>query len=78
VGSWDLVEGTRIAAVVYYQPALFRLADYRLSGEAGLAVDIIETLNLEITFSWRHDSRAPENLEQNDITLKTGINFRFR
>jgi len=78
VASWDLVEGTRVAAVVYYQPALLRLVDYRLSGETGLAVDIIETLSLEITFSWRHDSRAPESLEQDDITLKTGINFRFR
>jgi putative salt-induced outer membrane protein YdiY len=78
VGSWDPVEGTRLAAVVYYQPALLRLVDYRLSGETGLAVEITETLNLEITFSWRHDSRAPANLEQDDITLKTGINFRFQ
>jgi putative salt-induced outer membrane protein YdiY len=78
VASWDPLEGTRLVAVIYHQPDVRRLDDYRLSGELALAVDMTRSLGLEVALDWRHDSRAPGSLEDDDLGLRTGITYRLR
>jgi hypothetical protein len=69
-------DGSRWTAVVYYQPAFSGFGDYRLLGEAGLSVKIINSLDLTVDLTWRHDSRAPAGLEEDDLGLKTGISLK--
>ncbi len=76
VGSGPVGDGGRWTAVVYYQPALDGFADYRLVGEAGLSVKVIDSLDLTVDLAWRHDSRAPVGLEEDDLGLKTGISLK--
>ena len=52
--------------------------DYRLSGEAGLGVELIQSLQLDVAFTWRHDSRAPASLDEDDLGFKTGFTYRIR
>jgi len=78
VASWDPREGARIVAVAYYQPDIRRFLDYRLVGEAGLAVEIVGGISLDITLNWRHDSRAPATLVRDDVSLKSGLTYRLR
>jgi len=78
VASWDPREGTRLLAVIYHQPDVRRLEDYRLLGELGLAVEMTRSLGLEVALDWRHDSRAPGSLEDDDLGLRTGITYRLR
>lgn len=76
-GSGPIGEGSKWTAVVYYQPALDAFEDYRLLGEAGLSVKIINSLDLTLDLTWRHDSRAPVGLKEDDLGLKTGISFEI-
>jgi len=76
VGSGPVGDGSRWTAVVYYQPAFSGFEDYRLLGEAGLSVKIINSLDLTVDLTWRHDSRAPAGLEEDDLGLKTGISLK--
>jgi len=78
VASWDPLEGTRLMAVVYHQPDVRRLKDYRLLGELGLAVEMTRSLGLEVALDWRHDSRAPASLVDDDLGFRTGITYRHR
>ncbi|MGW8265398.1 MAG: DUF481 domain-containing protein [Longimicrobiales bacterium] len=76
--SWDLTEATRLVAVVYHQPDVGRLEDYRLLGELGVAVEMTSALGLQVALDWRHDSRAPGSLKDDDLGLRTGITYRLR
>jgi len=78
VGSGSLGEGSRWVTVVYYQPNVKDFKDYRLAGEAGLGVGIIASLRLDVALTWRHDSRAPAELEENDLGLRTGFTYHIR
>ena len=78
VGSWVPGERSRLTAVVYHQPALGAFSDYRLLGEMSLAVSLSIRAELEVSLDWRHDSRAPGSLNQDDVGLKTGFTYRTR
>lgn len=78
VGSGALGEGNRWVTVVYYQPNVEDFGDYRLSGEFGIGAGLTTSLQLDVTLTWRHDSRAPGDLEQDDVGLKTGFTYRLR
>jgi len=78
VGSGFLGEGRRWVTVVYYQPNMREFQDYRLSGEVGLGVELVASLQLDVALTWRHDSRAPADLEKDDLGFKTGFTYRIR
>jgi len=78
VGSGSFGEGRRWVTVIYYQPSVEDFGDYRLSGEAGLGVELIRSLQLDVSLTWRHDSRAPANLDEDDLGFKTGFTYRIR
>ncbi len=78
VGSGTFGAGRRWVTVVYYQPNVERMGDYRLSAEAGLEVELVSSLQLDVSLTWRHDSRAPGNLDENDVALSTGFRYRIK
>jgi hypothetical protein len=78
VGSGPLGQGNRWVTVIYYQPNVEAFGDYRLSGEVGLGFELVGALDLDVTLTWRHDSRAPSELEEDDVSLRTGFTYRFR
>jgi hypothetical protein len=64
--------------VIYYQPNVEGFGDYRLSGEAGLKVGLSAALDLEISLTWRHDSRAPAGLDEDDLGFVAGFRYTIR
>lgn len=78
VGSGPVGDGNRWVTVLYYQPNLEGFADYRLSGEFGLKVQLISSLQLDVTLTWRHDNRVPEGLEEDDFGFRTGFTYHIR
>lgn len=78
VGSGLLGEGSRWTAMAYYQPSVEDMADFRLLGEIGLGVPITGSLELDVALNWRHDSRAPKGLKEDDLALRTGFTLRSR
>jgi hypothetical protein len=78
VGSGAFGDGRRWVTVIYYQPAVDRFRDYRLSAEGGLEIELVSTLRLDVSLTWRHDSRAPASLKDDDVGLTTGFRYRIR
>ncbi len=78
VGSGPIGEGNRWVTVVYYQPNVKGFEDYRLSGEVGLVVKVVSALDLNVSLTWRHDSRAPTGLDEDDVGLRTGVTYHIR
>lgn len=78
VGSGPLGQGHRWVTVVYYQPNVERFQDYRLSGEFGLELQIVTSFQFDISLNWRHDSRAPLGLKEDDLGLRTGFTYHIR
>jgi hypothetical protein len=78
VGSGDLGEGSRWTMVVYYQPDVTRLVDYRLLGEMGLSAQVTGALSMDTSLDWRHDSRAPAGLKRNDMGIRMGFTIRLQ
>jgi hypothetical protein len=74
-GSGTVGMGNTWTVVLYYQPVFKSFRDYRLSGEAGLGMRITDYLELDVAFTWRHDNRAPSDLEEDDYALKTGLSL---
>jgi len=70
-------EENRWIAVVYFQPEIGRLEDHRVLGEVGWSSSLSRHLDLEFGLSWRHDSKPPAHLKQDDLSLKTGITLRL-
>lgn len=71
--------GNRVAAqaVVYYQPRLAAMADYRILGQAGLDIGLARNLSLETALKGRYDSRPPGNLKPFDIEAVNGLKLAF-
>ena len=78
VASWAFSETARLVGIAYYQPDVSTFTDYRLTGDVALSVSLTQALSLEVSVDWRHDSRAPANLKQDDVRLRTGFNLRLR
>jgi len=78
VGSGPIGERHRWVTVVYYQPTVEDFGDYRLSGELGLEMEVVASLDLNVTFTWRHDNRAPVGLEEDDLGFRTGFTYHIR
>ena len=74
-GSGPIGDGSEWTAVVYHQPSFEGFEDYRLSAEVGLAVEVTNSLELTVDLIWRHDSRAPAGLKEDDLGFKTGISL---
>jgi hypothetical protein len=67
----------RLDNVVYYQPYLGDLSDYRLLNDLNLSFTINNYLNLIISLSTRYDSRPPSALETLDNIISFGINLKL-
>jgi hypothetical protein len=78
VGSGKLGEGSRCTVVVHYQPDARRLVDCRLLGKMGLSAKVTQALSMEVSLDWRHDSRAPAELKEERLGVRSGFTLRVR
>lgn len=77
VFKYQFRPGVRMANTLYYQPALEDAADYRLQDALALQVDITDTLALQLTAHYTHNSRPPATVKRTDVVYRTGINWTF-
>lgn len=79
---YALSETAELQQSLSYRPKLDAFGDYLLSGEVSLSASVIGGLGLQVTFRDEYDSRpfdpaTGEEREQNDITLVTGLTYKF-
>ncbi|MEP7220820.1 MAG: DUF481 domain-containing protein [Bacteroidota bacterium] len=74
---WRINGQVGLNAVGYYQPALSRIADYRLLGEGGVAVALSNLLSLTINVHYRFDNEPPVGVRRFDLGITNGLAVQF-
>ncbi|MDP2497544.1 MAG: DUF481 domain-containing protein [Candidatus Palauibacterales bacterium] len=73
-----LTESVRLIGVAYVQPDFADFGDLRTLVDASLRISLTENVDLTVQNEWRHDSRPPEGVEEDDFVLSTGFAVSFR
>lgn len=63
--------------VLYYQPRMSRLSDYRALLETKLDFKINKQLNFRINLDIEYDSEPSQSIEKTDITYMTGLSYKY-
>lgn len=79
---WELSETADLEQSLTYEPKAEALRDYLLTAQASLAATITGGLGLKLSVRDEFDSEpfdpgTGESIEENDLTLVTGLTFRF-
>jgi len=85
VGRWsnylvvklELTDLVTFVNTVYVQPRFDRFSDVRVLDEAGLDVQITESLALRVALHLRYDSEPPADLDRFDLSLRNGLALDF-
>jgi hypothetical protein len=71
-------EGLRLVGVVYFQPDLGDLADYRALSDVSLLIGLGPHVDLALRLEWRHDSRPVAGRGADDVFFETGLVVSLR
>lgn len=77
VYQYRLSDNSRLTNMVYYQPDVSEVSDYRLLEQLALKVDINKSLSLKISLDVARDSRPPQAVKKTDTSYNTGLEYRF-
>ena len=66
-----------LTSIIYYQPALRTLRDYRILSENIFAVDLGKYIDLNITVDLRHDNVPPDGKKLTDVNSRCGVAVKF-
>ena len=75
-GKWAINQ-LLLSSVVYFQPKLDRLSDFRLTNSNSLVVNLSKSASLIISLQCRYDSRPNTPVKKYDIELSNGIALTF-
>ncbi len=75
---WKLNKLVKINNVIYYQPSVKLVTDYRILNDFNLIVALTDHLELITSLSTRYDSTPPGNLKYLDNALTLGLNLKFK
>lgn len=78
VATHPLTESVRLIGVGYLQPDLSDLEDLRTLTYVSLLIELTDNVDLAIRNEWRHDSRPPRGVKEDDYVLRTGFAVSFR
>lgn len=78
VGTQRLSESLRLVGVAYIQPDFADFGDLRTLADLSLQVALTERVDLITHAEWRHDSRPPAEVNEDDFLLSTGFSFTIR
>lgn len=70
-------ENTKIWQTAEYIPKAEDFDDFILKAEVGVSAAMSATMNLRIALQLQHDSKPGADLEENDITLISGIGIQL-
>lgn len=71
----DVSDTAEAFGVVYVQPRLEAISDYRIFSESRLDLKVSENLKVRLRGLVRYDSQPPLGVEETDITILTGFVF---
>lgn len=70
-------ERLTIVSTTYYQPLFSDFADYRISSESTLLVEVFRSLGLQITYRFYYDAFPAIGIQNSQYDLSTGLTYTF-
>ena len=77
LSKYKITSAMSFSNVVYYQPRLNRLSDYRALLETKLDIKIHKDLSFRLSLDIEHDSEPSQTIKSTDISYLTGFVFKF-
>jgi len=75
--QWILNEFVQFNNVLYYQPYLKNMDDFRILNDFSFTARINPKFNISMTLTARYDSKSPSALTNLDSVMNVGIGYRF-
>ena len=67
----------RLVHILYAQPRLDRLQDYRLLSETSFEIQLLRRLALAVNLNVAHDSEPPTGVKETDVVLSNSLRYSF-
>ena len=82
----NINKSTSISGIVFYQPIIanisdstnFDTGDYTIDGTIALNTNLTNDISFVTSISYQRDSSPFEGVEEDDITLKFGLNYKIK
>ena len=75
--EWNINDKLRLNNVVYYQPYVNNIKDYRLLNDFNLSISIIKNISFILSSTLRYDNESPSTLKPIDLVNSIELNFSF-
>lgn len=75
--AWILNKYIRLNNVLYYQPDVKQMNDYRILNDFRFTTKITANFNISTSLTIRYDSKPPEALTNFDSKMNVGLTYRF-
>ncbi len=75
--NYLIVPEIELNGIVYYQPAVRSIADYRVLNTTQTVMRVNERLSVSFNYTLAYDSLPPEKVQRADQSYSTALNFRF-
>jgi len=62
-----------LSATIYVQPAMSAWDDHRVMAQMTATVPLVSHVSLDLSGSWRRDSRPPAGIEPDDARIRIGL-----
>lgn len=72
-----IIKNINFNHITYYQPAINKLSDFRLSSETGIRYSITKNFALKMYYSADYDSQPPPNVQKLFYSLNTKLELMF-
>jgi putative salt-induced outer membrane protein YdiY len=75
--EWIINKTFKLNNILYYQPYLKKIEDFRLLNDLSFTANITHHLNVTASLTFRYDSKPPSALTNFDSVMDLGIGYRF-
>lgn len=77
LSKYKITSTMSFSNVIYYQPRLNRLSDYRALLESKLDIKIHKDLTFRLSLDVEHDSEPSQTIKSTDVSYMTGLVIKF-
>jgi hypothetical protein len=76
--DWLIKEKLNLTGVLYYQPALKNLKDFRVAAEAGLEFAIAKSVQFIFQINYRYNNIPVTDVKKFDLSVENGIRIELK
>lgn len=77
LSKYNITPAISFSNVIYYQPRLNRISDYRALLETKLDIKIHKDLSFRLSLDIEHDSEPSQTIKSTDVSYMTGLVIKF-